>query len=426
MMSTATGSPLFEQSYQIGLLQTLLQCPNEAAELVACVDLEKAFDTELFKTIVYIITAFYNNYGEPPNLTQLQHECQIRNFNVRESLARLYSPVENRKYYLSKAFDFVQHMQLRGALLRASTALDNGLTSEAQNIFDAAGEYSTKHDLDTGLLLFSGNGSYECSFEDDDAYIPTGIAALDEIIGGLNVEELGVLIAPPGRGKSQFLTWVGVEAIKQEYNVIHYSLELSARLIRRRYNACITEISFDELPERSKEAAPILQRFHERSFYANSIIKEYPTKQADVKTLKGHLQGIKKRFGAPDLILVDYADLLRGRRPQDERRISLETIYEDLRALAKTEGVPIWTVSQGNRGTIDNLHYGMDGVAEALGKVMIADVVLTLGQGAHEINEGKFRLFIAKNRTKKSGDEITVHSDFSRSIFCTRSEYGNL
>ena len=39
------------------------------------------------------------------------------------------------------------------------------------------------------------------------------------------------------------------------------------------------------------------------------VVKEYPTKTASVKTLRNHLEKIK-RGGDIDMIIVDYADLL--------------------------------------------------------------------------------------------------------------------
>jgi replicative DNA helicase len=43
------------------------------------------------------------------------------------------------------------------------------------------------------------------------------------------------------------------------------------------------------------------------------IIKEYPTKSASVNTLRAHLEKLKKSDQKIDMIIVDYADLLRNR-----------------------------------------------------------------------------------------------------------------
>ena len=59
------------------------------------------------------------------------------------------------------------------------------------------------------------------------------------------------------------------------------------------------------------------------------IIKEYPTKSASTRTLTAHLEKLRKRDITPDLIIVDYGDLLRPIIYHREKRTDLESIYEE-------------------------------------------------------------------------------------------------
>jgi len=79
------------------------------------------------------------------------------------------------------------------------------------------------------------------------------------------------------------------------------------------------------------------------------LIKYFPTKSATVQTLSSHLNQIELQGITPDLVIVDYADILRG--IGTEKRHILENIYEDLRGLAGEYEVPIWTASQANRSS---------------------------------------------------------------------------
>ena len=50
------------------------------------------------------------------------------------------------------------------------------------------------------------------------------------------------------------------------------------------------------------------------------------------------------------MIIIDYADLLRP--PSNnfkEKRAELESIYENIRAIAQEQQCPVWTASQTNR-----------------------------------------------------------------------------
>jgi replicative DNA helicase len=64
------------------------------------------------------------------------------------------------------------------------------------------------------------------------------------------------------------------------------------------------------------------------------IVKEYPTKTATTNTIRAHLEKLKQQDITPDMIIVDYADLIKDiSQPEDEKREELESIYEDLRAI---------------------------------------------------------------------------------------------
>ena len=56
------------------------------------------------------------------------------------------------------------------------------------------------------------------------------------------------------------------------------------------------------------------------------IIKEYATKSATTQTIRTHLEKLKKRGIHPDIIIVDYADILRPVTISREKRHDLENL----------------------------------------------------------------------------------------------------
>ena len=64
------------------------------------------------------------------------------------------------------------------------------------------------------------------------------------------------------------------------------------------------------------------------------VVKYYPTKSATVNTIKAHLDRVQMMGYKPDMIVVDYADLLRGAGRTQDLRHELGNIYEDLRGMA--------------------------------------------------------------------------------------------
>ena len=51
----------------------------------------------------------------------------------------------------------------------------------------------------------------------------------------------------------------------------------------------------------------------------------------------------------PDLIIIDYVDLLQGRKKSRERKDEIDDIYTSTKGLARQLNIPVWSVSQVNR-----------------------------------------------------------------------------
>ena len=143
------------------------------------------------------------------------------------------------------------------------------------------------------------------------------------------------------------------------------------------------------------------------------IIKEYPTKSASVQTIKNHIEKLRKRGINPDIILLDYADLLRPVRSSSEKRHELEETYEGLRGLAQSYDIPCWTASQTNRGGLNAEVITMEAISEAFNKCFVADFIFSLSRTTLDKQSNKGRVFIAKNRNGPDGIVFDAHVDWS-------------
>ena len=154
---------------------------------------------------------------------------------------------------------------------------------------------------------------------------------------------------------------------------------------------------------------------YKESNYGRLIIKEYPTGSASVLTLRNHLEKLAMKDFIPGLIIIDYADIMRSTRQYDSLRHELKLIYEELRNLAMEMRLPVWTASQANREAAEKEVVGLDNMAEAYGKAMVADVVVSLSRRQSEKSTGAGRLFVAKNRAGKDGILFPVRIDCAKS-----------
>ncbi len=84
--------------------------------------------------------------------------------------------------------------------------------------------------------------------------------------------------------------------------------------------------------------------------------------------------------------------------------------------------VPIWTASQANRDSANSDIVGLENMAEAYSKAMVADVVLSISRKSTEKSTGSGRLYIAKNRAGRDGLLFPINIDTARSKFALLDE----
>jgi replicative DNA helicase len=236
--------------------------------------------------------------------------------------------------------------------------------------------------------------------------------------GGLGKGELGVIVAPAGIGKTWMLQCIGNGCIKKGLTAVHYTLELNQSYVGLRYDTILTGIPTANLKYSIEEVEKQVNKLS-----GNLIIKHYPTKSASVQTLSAHLSQLEIQSIIPDIVIVDYADILRDTSGIKEYRLALGNIYEDLRGLAGEMDVPIWTASQANRSALEEDVIEADKVAEAYSKVMTADFIMSVSRKATDKIANTGRFHVIKNRFGIDG--VTYPSTINTNIGVVKIHEGS-
>lgn len=238
---------------------------------------------------------------------------------------------------------------------------------------------------------------------------PVGI---DEYYGfevdGDNLYVMEDFFVTHNSGKSFVLVHLGAQAVKQGKTVLHYTLELDDKTIGLRYDSAITGIPLDALHAKKDV---VFEKI--KDVQGKLIIKEYPTKSASTGTIRNHLEKIKQRGIEVGMIIVDYGDLLKPVSSKKEKREELETIYEELRGLAKETGCPIWTASQTNRSGLNAEVNTLESISEAFNKCFVADFIFTVSRTLDDKKTNGGRMLIAKNRFGADGLICPIFMDTS-------------
>lgn len=248
--------------------------------------------------------------------------------------------------------------------------------------------------------------------------ISSGIDGLDKVLyGGWGTNEISIVMAPPGKGKSFFLMNMMYNTLLGGKNALYITLELSEKAVVKRLYSRIGYATRKEMLD-EKTIIKSANKFFTLSKARGRIIY-HPSKSLTVEGIENLLEQYKFYFDfAPDLLVVDYLDLLAPRQMDYrlELRQKLRNITDDLRSIALRRNVAVLTATQANRASLAKPKMTEANISESFGKVEVADVIIALSQTEDEKNQKRARMVMLKNRDYVSGGCIESFVDFDKMI----------
>ena len=196
--------------------------------------------------------------------------------------------------------------------------------------------------------------------------VPTGFTKFDAITAGLQPENLIIVAARPGVGKTSWAVNVAVTAaMKHRIPVLIFSLEMSKFELMERMLAGEAKVDSGLLKRGKIEYSDWKNRIYpagNRLSAAPILIDDSGAPSImDIRAKARRFRSDQRYFPAADandpkklvhgLIVVDYLQLARGstNRKDGSREQEIAEISRGLKALAKDLKVPIIAVSQLNR-----------------------------------------------------------------------------
>ena len=376
---------------------------------------EEYFDNQAHKWIIKEILKYFSKYHTCPSMDVLKVELkkidnEVLQVSIKEQLREAYKASDEDLKYVEEEFSgFCKNQQLKKALLTSVDFLNAGDYDSIRFMIDSAlkagGDKNMGHEY---------NKDVESRYrEDHRATVPTPWDSFNTLLqGGLGNGDFGLIFGNPGGGKSWSLVALGGHAVKLGYNVIHYTLELGADYVGRRYDAYFTGIGVQNIIKFKPKVEEAVSELP-----GQLIIKEYQTGKASINTIESHIKKCMDLDFKPDLVIIDYVDLLRSKKNNRERKDEIDDIYISTKGLARELNLPIWSVSQVNRaGAKDDIIEG-DKAAGSYDKMMVTDVAISLSRKRQDKVNGTGRFHIMKNRYGMDGMTFSVKADTSTGHF---------
>ena len=246
----------------------------------------------------------------------------------------------------------------------------------------------------------------------DDCYIPTGFEELDDIIGGFHKgEELIVLFARTGQGKSWVVIKMVEHAWKMNTNITFVEPEMSANKTGYRFDTLHKHISnkallrgdevvgYENYISQLSESDVPIRVLHPKDFQ----------RKVTVSKLKAYCESTNT-----GMLVIDGITYLTDERKErgDSTTLQLTHISEDLMDLSIELGIPVIVVCQSNREGAKEDDLQLENIRDSDGIAYNASMVISVMQ-----KDPGLVLSLVKSRNSMFGVKLTYLWDIDTGMF---------
>lgn len=451
----------------IALQQNLVTalCYDRQGGIVAALADATLFDGD-YRVVADRAIRYWKQYDQPPAehtgdlLAELLEDAT--NHRRAETLQRILAAMLHLKGNLNTAYVldqlklFSRGQAIKAAIIRAAHAVSAADQISLAQVEDILAEVLRARavEFDSGTRLDDDLGPFLEWMETRHIEFRTDIAPLDDAGIVPYRGALMLFIAGKGRGKSWFLVNIGKQALILHKKVLHISLENDEMETRMRYYQAlfaaprrlpigqarstgvqvpalqaaehhrvrvqgrathVPEFVFADGNGINPELAVELQtRINDLDSSSNLIIKRFPNRTLSVDMLEAYIDTLEQvaQF-TPDILLLDYAKLLKLTGSAETRRFAIGDNVEALRALAIKRNIAVVTADQLNRGGYDRKTAHSTHIGEDWSQVHTADIVLTHSATDAEMQQGLCRIYVDHARSDKDKFQVVLTQNFN-------------
>jgi replicative DNA helicase len=360
------------------------------------------FNDNNIRVIFKAIIQFFNERGTTPTTTEIKTRLttdeEKKAFNEVVTKFKELDTKFNKEELLANTERFLKERCLYKTIVDTAEKYSQGKVDPADTLKEFEKAYNINLSEDMGHWYFDDIDEHISELVKIYNPLPTGWKFLDERLeGGLFPKTLTCLVGQVNIGKSIFLGNIAANMVMKNKNVLLVSLEMSEYMYAKRISAQLTQIPHNELKMYTDELSSQVHRI-KKQLESKLVIKEYAPKTITVRHLDGYMTKLGHKGFIPEVVVIDYINLLKPSSKNLNSYESVKEIAEQLRALSFKYNIPFVTASQLNRGAFNTSSPGMEGISESIGLAATCDVICSLWQEDEDKELGIINLGMQKNR----------------------------
>jgi len=290
---------------------------------------------------------------------------EIKGNNHLKTLSEAADSVTNTEHYAKLIYD----LSLRRDLIRlsqkvATQAANPNVEEDAFSQIELAESdlfsLAETGEINEGPIIFENTiaetiANAEIAHKSDGKLsgIPSGLKAMDELLGGFHKSDLIIIAGRPSMGKTALATNIAFSAtnkLKDQENkaVLFFSLEMSSVQLTNRILAEQANIASDKIRRGQLNNNQFINLVRASQSISDKKLFIDETPALSIPQLRTRARRIKRLHGLK-LIVLDYLQLMSSITKSPNRVQEISEITQGLKSVAKELDVPIIALSQLSR-----------------------------------------------------------------------------
>ena len=363
------------------------------------------FQDKNIKLVFEALSQYHAAHNKIPNITELKvHLIEPERRDALRNVALSFADIDktyDKDILLKNTERFLKEKAVYKTVLNTSVDVQSGKIDTTQILenFEKA----------CGISLIQSMG--HDYLEDIDKHciellkvsktLSTGWRWLDDKIGGgflADGRALYVFYGSTNSGKSIFLGNIAGNIMSQGKTVVLISLEMSEQIYAKRMSSYFSQIACDDLSTNIEPLKKEINSYKLKNSDAKLIIKEFPPQSVTPLQIKVYIERLVKKGIKPDVIIIDYLNLIAAPEKGKNSYESVKAITEHVRAMSYTFECPVISATQTNRSGYGEENPGLETMSESMGLAHTADAQFSIWSNPEDKELGQINLGVAKNR----------------------------
>lgn len=357
------------------------------------------FDASMQDAIVFMKDFYQKHRGVPSQpVFQAGAKCNIEAITL---------PLQDISFVAEQLAAFCQIRAVTEAVLAAPALIEKGDFGKMVHDIKLASQVQLHSDL--GIDYFEGVHARLMESEAQEVLIPLGWNTVDELIGGgVGRQELILLTAVSGGGKSIGMLNIGFNLLKRGLHGVYITLEMRDRVVAKRLDSMISRISGKNISANKLKVGEDVELAKSKG-YGRFFVKRMREGSTNADHVVSYLRELEAVHAfKPDFVIVDYIDLCASVQKHDGSNMFTKDkhVTEEIRAIGFDFDCIMISASQLGRGahvaTRESTGIGQDHIQGGISKINTADLVIAMVKDEAMDAAGEYRFDFLKARNSNA------------------------